>query len=58
MSAVAATAFFTYLPLWIAFDKWLPPILYYDWPDQIFTLGMPVALLIALYAVALWRRHE
>jgi hypothetical protein len=34
-----------------------PALLYYDYPEQIFTLAIPVVLLIALgaYAPALWR---
>jgi hypothetical protein len=64
------TVVFTYLPLYITFQNyvnqtnWLglpsEPVLYYDYmtyPDQIYTVGITVAVLIALggHAKALWQ---
>lgn len=46
--AVIVTAGATYVPLYLAFTQWLPPVLYYDSPNQIYTLGGMVAVLIAL----------
>src|SRR5262249_16254786 len=67
--AFLITAIATYLPIFIMFnwfwnnDLIIPvqfsqqvAILYYDFPEQIFTLAIPVVLLIALggHAQALW----
>jgi hypothetical protein len=46
--AFLVTAIATYIPLYVAFQNFMPPVLYYDNPDQIFILAIPVALLIAL----------
>ncbi len=68
--AFLLTALSTYIPIYIMFDWYwnnrliLPitfsqqvAILYYDFPEQIFTLAIPAVLLIALggHAQALWK---
>jgi serine/threonine protein kinase len=50
--AFVITTAATYAPLYITFQQYLPPVLYYDYPQQIFTLALPVAMLIALGAHA------
>ena len=68
--AFLLTALFTYIPIYVMFNWYwnntliIPiqfsqqlAILYYDYPEQIFTLAIPAVLLIALggHAQALWR---
>ncbi len=48
LAAFLLTAVATYVPLYISYEYWLPPVVYYDYPQQIFILGIPLALLIAL----------
>jgi hypothetical protein len=68
--AFLLTALFTYIPIYVMFNWYwnntliIPiqfsqqlAILYYDYPEQIFTLAIPAVLLIALggHAQSLWR---
>jgi serine/threonine-protein kinase len=50
--AFLLTAIATYLPIYTTFQSFLreftPAVLYYDFPEQVFTIGIPVALLISL----------
>jgi hypothetical protein len=46
--SVIVTSICTFIPLYIAFTNYLPPVIYYDYPEQIITLGGMVALFIGL----------
>jgi hypothetical protein len=59
--AVVITAAATYIPIFIAFQAYqantkVPALLYYDDPQQIFTVAIPFCILIALggHAQAVW----
>lgn len=62
-AGVLLTALTTWLPIWFTFQQsmagsmdWLP-IIYFDDPNQVFTIGIPMALLIALGANATMLRQ-
>ena len=46
--ALIVTAIATYIPLYVSFQNYMPPVLYYDDPAQIFTLTIPLAIILAL----------
>ena len=47
-AAFLVTAAATYIPIYVSYDQFLPPVIYYDRPEHLLTLALPVALLIAL----------
>jgi MFS family permease len=64
-AAFLVTTIATYIPINVSYNQYMPPVIYYDYPEQIWTLALPLALLIALGGHAeallsdarrLWRR--
>lgn len=55
-AAVLITTICAYLPLYWAFMNFAPPVVYYDYTEQVYTLALPMCLLIALggHAQAFW----
>src|SRR5690606_23035936 len=47
-AAVLATTIATFIPIYVSYDQYMPPVIYYDSPEQIWTLALPLSLLIAI----------